>query len=563
MNLTVGKRLIAGFLSVALILCIVSGFSIYSIKQIESSYHALVFQKIQIRADIKEISIQIANQSRIIRGYLLVPNDHDLTNFKNKQNEITTLIDKTYQIPGVNDKIKTHMNQLKAMEKEYMQNANQVLVLYKTDKNEAISQFASSVFPFGNQMLTEAAAAVKDVQKLIDIDLQTTNSFVNSTITSVITVSILAVAIALALGIFIARMISKPVAALTVAAGQIAAGDLTVDSLAIKNRDEIGKLANGFNQMVYNLREIIQQVGQSAEQVATSSEELLASSEQTSQATENIASTVQEVATGNQQQANDVERAAQTIDEMAAGLQQITLRSQTVLSTADQAARVSVEGNQTVQKAINQMNTIHSTTREVAYSIQDLGNHAQSIGKIVETITGIANQTNLLALNAAIEAARAGEHGRGFAVVADEVRKLAEESSNSAKQIAEYITTIQNGIQKAVQSMKIGASEVNNGIEAVNLAKESFEKIYQSVENVSKQIAEVSAATEQMSAGTEDIVRVINHVVAASETTSSATQTVSAATEEQLASIEEIASSASSLSRMAMDLQLLISKFKV
>ncbi|UOF88724.1 methyl-accepting chemotaxis protein [Fodinisporobacter ferrooxydans] len=375
-------------------------------------------------------------------------------------------------------------------------------------------------------------------------------------------VVIVTLLLAIGLGYYFSNRITKPIRKLVEILKEVADGNLTLQ-VAIHNRDEIGQLAQSFNQMTHNLRELIQQVRISAEQVAASSEELLASSEQSTQASEQIASSIQEVALGSGQQASDMEKAAQTVNEMASGVQQIAVSSQTVSTSSIQASEASKKGNEAIRKSLDQMNHIHVTVKDVAKSIKELGDHAQNIGKIVEAITGIASQTNLLALNAAIEAARAGEHGRGFAVVADEVRKLAEESSKSAKQIADYIATIQEGIHQAVQSMEVGTKEVDQGIEVVDLAKQSFEKIEQSIEEVSQQIKETSAATEQLSASTEEIVRVMDQIAGIAESSVGTTQNVSAATEEQLASMEEISASASSLAKMAEGLQELISKFKV
>ncbi|UOF89322.1 methyl-accepting chemotaxis protein [Fodinisporobacter ferrooxydans] len=361
---------------------------------------------------------------------------------------------------------------------------------------------------------------------------------------------------------FIIRSILRPLKHMLGVSKKISQGDLT-EKLEINSNDELSQLSLSFNTMSDSLRSIVSEIGMTVRHLASSSEELSASTEQTSRATEQIAASIQEVSAGSQQQAKDLEQASQTVSEMASGIQQISYSSETVSTTAAETSEATLEGNKAIHKAINQMNSIHTTVLDASQSIKELGDYAKNIDTIVEVITNISSQTNLLALNAAIEAARAGEHGRGFAVVADEVRKLAEQSQNSAKQISDYIATIQVGIKKAVESMDAGTKEVNSGIEVVNLAKNSFGKISTSVDEVFRQIQEVSATTEQMSAGAEEIVRVVDRIVEASETTSSATQTVSAATEEQLASMEEISSFASTLAKTAEELQSVINKFRV
>lgn len=360
-----------------------------------------------------------------------------------------------------------------------------------------------------------------------------------------------------------ASRISKPIAAMAAAVRRVADGDLTVGQVAVKSRDEVGQLASDFNAMTESLRGLIQRVGMSAEHVASTSEELTASAEQTSKATEQIAVTMQEVAAGSDAQTKTVEDASRTITDMSTRLQQIAVSSEQVSETVKGASEVVNGCKQAIGTAISQMNSISSTVSGLSTSIQLLGQRSAEISKIVEVITSIAEQTNLLALNAAIEAARAGEHGRGFAVVADEVRKLAEQSAQSTKQITGLIAAIQNDTSEAVQSMQSTTTEVAAGIEVVNSAGQSFQEIWNGIQVVVEQIAEVTKATTLMSAGASEVVRSIDVITQTAEATAFGTQNVSAAAEEQLASMEEIASSAASLSQMAEELQTLVQRFKV
>lgn len=370
------------------------------------------------------------------------------------------------------------------------------------------------------------------------------------------------VALAVVLGWFIARMIAHPLTKVADIANRVSEGDLNVESLRIDSKDEIGQLASAVNKMVENLRNLIREVKETAEHVASSAEELSATSEQTGKAAEQIALTIQEVASGAEKQVHSVEESSKIISEMSSGVHQIANNAQNVTVASQKAAEVAQEGNRAIHTAVKQMSSINQTVTELAAMVKGLGDRSREIGQIVEVITAIAEQTNLLALNAAIEAARAGEHGRGFAVVADEVRKLAEQSAHSAQQIAELIGNIQNETAKAVQSMEKGTGEVATGIEVVNSAGHSFEQIQRSVNDVAAQIEQVSAAVEEMSAGSEQMVQSVRLITEIAETTATGTQNVSAATEEQLASMEEISASASSLANAAERLQNLVATFK-
>jgi methyl-accepting chemotaxis protein len=230
-------------------------------------------------------------------------------------------------------------------------------------------------------------------------------------------------------------------------------------------------------------------------------------------------------------------------------------------NSAKSTAAISVEGRSAIKQTIEQMNSIHTTVEQVAKTIQDLGEQTKHIGNIVEVITEIAGQTNLLALNAAIEAARAGEHGKGFAVVADEVRKLAEESSQSAKRISDYIQDIQEKFNALIQEMEHGTKEVATGIEVVNFAGNSFTKIETSIDDVACKINEVSSSIQQLVSGVEQVSASTQLISSSSEEIANQSLTVFSATEEQSASLREITASANSLSSLAETLRNTVEKF--
>lgn len=370
-------------------------------------------------------------------------------------------------------------------------------------------------------------------------------------------------AVACFITIWLIRRRTKPIPALIEYAKKIADGDLSVGNITIKNKDEIGDLADTLNVMAKNLRELIYHVRSSAEQVAASSVELTSSAEQTNYATKQIVHTMQLMTTSVDKQVMSVDETSQTVQEMSVGVQQIAQNAQGVSTTSIKASEKAVEGSLAIKTAVHQMDFINQTVSGLAEMVTGLGKRSEEIGHIIEVITGIARQTNLLALNAAIEAARAGEHGRGFAVVADEVRKLAEQSAGASQQISQLIAAIQQETHNAVRSMELATNEVVAGIGAVNTAGQSFEQIQQSVNEVTLQIQGVSSAAQQMAAGAETMVQAMNFITEVAEETASGSQEISASTEEQWASMEEISHSATSLSHMAEELQMQIGKFKV
>ncbi len=387
------------------------------------------------------------------------------------------------------------------------------------------------------------------------------HSTISQTILTNIYIDIL---ICLIVGVFLGYLsihsLTKPFKKLTLATAKISEGSIE-DDVLIKSHDEFGDLSNQIHDMSISLQNILAQVGQFSEQVAASAEELTASAEQTSQATEQIADTMQDVAAGTDQQVKSTEASHQLVQQVSQQINQIAQSAQAMTLVAQETSTFASSGQSSLQDVKNQMNHIHETVRSLAQSVLQLGERSQQIGDIVDIISGIASQTNLLALNAAIEAARAGEQGRGFAVVADEVRKLAEQSAYSAQQIAQKISMIQSDTADAVKVTDSVSIEVNTGLEKVHIAEDSFSQITFAVDVVATEVEEISIATQQIVDNSGLLVTSIEGISNVSIQTATGVHNVSAASEEQLASMEEISSSAANLSQLAEHLSKLASKF--
>ncbi|MBO8164248.1 MAG: HAMP domain-containing protein [Brevibacillus sp.] len=559
MKWTIGKKLIVGFLSVALLLVMVSGISYYSLQKLDRSYSDLVNRRANILVNAKDIQVQATQLNNSLRDYILTQSSEAVKKMEDASKQLSILASTTMGL-AESQEIKDSLSKIEQLNQQFNESKNQFLSAHK---EQGLSTANTTLFPISREIRTIADQISERQQKLMTQASQENSALVNGVVTTVLLVSVIAVIFAICIGYFVSRLISKPVVLISSSAEKIASGDLTVEDIHVKNRDEIGELAYSFNVMKTNLRSLVQQVGINAEQVAASAEELTASAEQTSKATEQIASTIQEIASGSEQQASSVSQSAQTVNEMAQGIQEIAANAQKVSTSAIQASQVAEEGNQSIQTANEQMGSIHTKVNDLADVIKELGDRSQEIGQIVQVITDIASQTNLLALNAAIEAARAGEHGRGFAVVAEEVRKLAEQSAGSANQIYDIISMIQGQMEKAVASMDQVKHEVSEGMAVVTRAGTSFEHIKRSVDGVAVQIQEVSAGAQQMAASMDEIVQSITFIREVAKETAAGTQNVSASTEEQLASMEEISSSALALSKMSEELQKIIAKFRV
>ncbi|OME46321.1 MULTISPECIES: methyl-accepting chemotaxis protein [Paenibacillus] len=390
------------------------------------------------------------------------------------------------------------------------------------------------------------------------------NSHRNNALITSFGVTGLSVVLAVILALLISGRIIKPLRDVNTQLKEIADGDADLTrKLSVRSKDEIGELAFNFNKMTDNLGTMIEQVKLSANSLASSSTKLRSDSGVTAGATERITDIMGEVASGTAKQMNDLQTNTITISEISLGIGQIAASVQDISEASHRSAAFAITGDESLQAAGQQMESINHSIQSLSQQVQGFVNRSQEIGSIVGVIKGIASQTNMLALNATIEAARAGEQGRGFAVVADQVRKLAEQSAESANQIAEMATGIQSEADDAMKVMMSSMREVKGGTEIIEEAGRSFGEIRLSIDSLAEQVQEVSGAVEEITAAADEIVESIRNVTQISETTAASTQHVSAASQEQMASVEQIASSASELSTMAHGLQGLVARFNV
>ena len=384
----------------------------------------------------------------------------------------------------------------------------------------------------------------------------------NAFIRNLVIATILLLVVAGALSWKLVDQIIRPLEKVTRVLVQAADGDFQFKDLSVNSSDEIGELRAVTNRLKAGLKKVVGQVASSAEQLAAASEELTASASETSKSVQTIAESIVHIAEGAGDQSSEIDALMVETDGMSNEMQSLYEASQGMKSAAEDSQKGATDGRALVEEAVRSMKSMSDQMAEASAVVGTLGDRSKEIGQIVETISNIADQTNLLALNAAIEAARAGEAGRGFSVVAEEVRKLAEQSGDAAKSIATLIGEIQGDTGAAVTAMQKQTESVEQSSAVVNRAGEAFAHIEALVNDLYGHIEKALVSIDQAKESSHQVKGSIQKIQKVAGTTVNETQMVSASTEEQSSMMHEISNASHSVADMAQSLQSEVAHFK-
>lgn len=562
MKWTIGKKMWFGFSAILFLLIVVAASTIGAMFNNSKEYKFLLDDRAVKVNLVSEIEIAQKDITRSLYDYIIFNTDASLKSVKEFEEKTKSLSAELHS-QLFSPETLGMIEEFEKKSETFATNNDEIIAAKQKKDTMNINRLTAKSKTINAEMLNNLAEIEQFLQNDMDKTRAELTRFESIATMFVIFLSIIGVLVGIILAYFISKSISKPIQKVTAGLEEIANGNLLVDPIIIKNKDEVGVMAVTFNKMSSDLQRIVSSVRDSSMQLAANAEELSASSEESLASSQMVARSAEGQMVASEQQVNHLETSVNSMMELKQGVGQISKSNEEMLQATDGVRVLVTKGSSVVSDVATQMDTIHSTFKETTEIMQHMAKHSDAIQSITALITDISEQTNLLALNAAIEAARAGEYGKGFAVVAEEVRKLAEQSKNSASEIESMVQLIQSASGDAVKAITAGGDKVEEGLSKTTESLHVFNEIESSVEEVVFKVESVSAAIEQIQAMAESVTESAQQVQMLASSASAGASDTSAATEEQLAVNEEISTNAQSLANLAEKLQGEVSHFKM
>ncbi len=537
-NLNIAPRAFLGFAFIALLVIVLG---VFAVNRMTTIRQASIDMETNQLPSVGYLGVVTENvlRLRILSFRVLV--NREPASLQEAQTRIGVLVDKVRSaqasyaaLPAGGEELALYKTFAATLE-NYMQAQNQMMELSRQDKVDEMRTLINTRIKDGTDQMGE------QLNKLIAInatDAKTASSqagkYYDSAITGIIIVAVVASLATVLLALLLTRSIVTPLNRAVFAAQTIADGNLS-KTIEVDGNDEPARLLQALASMQTNLRKTIEQIAGSATQLGAAAEELSAVTEEASR--------------GLQQQNNEIEQAATAVNEMTAAVEEVARNAVSTSEASNQSTQAAREGRDQVVKTVDAIQTMTHDVQNTAHMIEGLATQGRDIGKVLDVIRAIAEQTNLLALNAAIEAARAGEAGRGFAVVADEVRALAHRTAQSTQEIEKMVAGIQNGTGEAVSSMQQSNQRTQSTLEMARAAGVALEQITQSIHQINERNLVIASASEEQAQVSREVDRnLVNIRDLATQSAAGANQT-SAATHE--------------LSRLAVDLNAMVARFVI
>jgi methyl-accepting chemotaxis protein len=534
-QLTLKLKMAIGFGALLLIMAGMGATSYVSVRELAElsvtadakSNEAYIIRSVEVLVDERKVSI---------RSFLLSGDESYMGKYQQSDALLAQTLGKLAPLL-TSEEEKKLLAQFRQAADAYDAGAQRVAVLKRGGKAREAADLllGPEMSQVRGQMETTAADFIALAQK-VRLEAREKQATAESQATILIlALGIIGIVIGLVVAVVIARSISQSIGGMLHVIEEVAANNLAVEDLEVASKDEIGQAASALNRMKSSLGKVIVSIARAAEHVASASEELSSSATQQ--------------AHGAETQKGQASQVAAAMQEMSSTVREVSENSNRAAQASRQAADTAREGGTIVEDSLAKMRAIAESVSATAQKVEELGKSSDQIGRIIGVIDDIADQTNLLALNAAIEAARAGEQGRGFAVVADEVRKLAERTTSATKEVAHMVQNIQNETKIAVSAMNQGTEQVKAGVQTTTRAGDSLKQIIQMSEQVGEMINHIATAATEQSSATEQVNLNVEHI----------TRLVN----ESAIGAQQSAKACQDLSGLALDLQKMVSNFNL
>lgn len=560
MRVKIGTKIMLSFIVVILFIVFVSLYLLTGLQGVRDGYHTVATVNLPVVEQVEEAHSLLLEQISAIRGFIIYKDEkystqYDETNIKLE--ESYGLIEGAIRTQAVTDRIK----RLREQHGEYDAGCLEIFRLIREGRTDEALALAENVRQYVAEMdetTNELVRQIKDENERITGALE--KDIENRVLISILIV-VLALLAAVLAGVYLTRSVAVPVRALTRIAGKVSEGDLAQVVPRIRTRDEIHALGEAFSVMVASLRSLIGNVHDASQELVASSEEMSASSEEITKISEQIAAAVTELAKGASDQAVSSDKGNGMIRDILEGLARIAEDMSDSERMVEAARDVVKAGAGSVEYQEVKVGENVEVSEEVSSAIRDLSEKSREIGQILDVIRGIAEQTNLLALNAAIEAARAGDAGKGFAVVSDEIRKLAEQSGASVKQIGGIIGEVQASVDATVARIGRSKAVVAEQSQALNETVKAFNEISKVVEALTQNVKAVSEASSALSKNALRAGEAIGEIAGVSQEIASSAEELAASTQEQTSTLHQISGAADGLTGLATQLEDNVGRF--
>ncbi|WP_246570001.1 methyl-accepting chemotaxis protein [Lentibacillus saliphilus] len=555
---SIKTKILAGFTTIIMFVFLLSLLTYLAFEEVNKQTVEIVDKQVMLMMLNEDLTYNMSEIRSFVRGYALF-NDEESKQTAYELLEESKEINKRMEEVAITDVVFDLLekkSQWTAMMEKALEEVNDHRDKAALRTLESAAPLSHDVIEGFEQLTDEKRKNVETGGDLVITVGKASNIFI-------MVISGLVVVIGVVIALLTSRSIVKPIKAVMNRMTALAQGDLTQEPLSVDTKDETAELVKATNTMNENNRELIGRIKEVTEIVSGHSEELTQSANEVTTGTEQVAVTMQELATGAETQATTAGDLSTVMGTFVEKIDATNEQGNQIETYSNDVLDKTNHGGQLMHLSTEQMERINQIVKDSVVKVESLDSQSQEISKLVSVIKDIADQTNLLALNAAIEAARAGEQGKGFTVVADEVKKLAEQVSDSVNDITGIVNNIQNESDLVSTSLKAGYEEVERGTEQIHATEHTFNEIRDAVTEMVVSIQHVSNNLDELDDNTQKMNASMQDIAAISEQSAAGIQQTAASAQQTSSSMEEVAKSSQQLAKVAEDLSEMIGRFKL